>query len=269
MRVANREIGVPEIHFANREIGVPGIHFGNREIGVPGKGAAPGPSRSGGNETRLYGILVDVVDGLKEMRLVADEAVPVFAMPDRVAGRFAETALMIANLAGGEFFPGGDDLGDGPAVGWFEEDVDVIRHDNPSDEVVSQAIKRQQGLLHHGGNSWLTQNAGAMTGVDPCVDALAAFDLALGGGKSFYFSVEAEEDGLGEAVGKVKGDVLGDLGAFKMGEIPAAVPPGSAILRNGRFSIAGREICSASNANREIGVPGRRFSVGHGNTRKS
>src|SRR5215470_4653319 len=57
---AVREIGVPGIHFAVREIGVPGIHFANREIGVPGKGAAPGPSMSGGNETRLYGILVDV-----------------------------------------------------------------------------------------------------------------------------------------------------------------------------------------------------------------
>src|SRR5215467_8072356 len=55
------------------------LRVANREIGVPGKGAAPGPSMSGGNETRLYGILVDVVDGLEEMRLVANETVPIFA----------------------------------------------------------------------------------------------------------------------------------------------------------------------------------------------
>ena len=42
MRVANREIGVPGIHFAVREIGVPGIHFAIREIGVPGKALLQG-----------------------------------------------------------------------------------------------------------------------------------------------------------------------------------------------------------------------------------
>ena len=91
--------------------------------------------------------------------MVADETVPILAVPDRIAGGFTETALMIANFAGGEFFPGGHDLRDGPSVDWLEKDVDVIWHDDPCEEVIALGIKSLQRFLHHVGDGWLAENA--------------------------------------------------------------------------------------------------------------
>src|SRR5579859_3441400 len=128
---------------------------------------------------------MDIFNRLNEVRLVADEAVPILTVPDRIAWRFTKSALVIANFAGREFFPGGDDLGNSPTVDWLEKGMNVIWHDDPSDEVVALRIKSEQGFLHHGGDGGLSENAGAVAGVDPSVDALAVFDVALFGGKRF------------------------------------------------------------------------------------
>jgi len=53
---------------------------------------------------------------------------------------------------------------------------------------------------------------------------------------------------LGEAVGEMKGHMLGDLGTLKVGKVAAAVPPGSAILQNGVFHAPNREIHPANPA---------------------
>ena len=57
-----------------------------------------------------------------------------------------------------------------------------------------------------------------------------------------------------EGVGEVKGDMLGDAGAFKMREISAAMPPGRAV-RSTNLLIGGF-YAAVYDANREIGVPG-------------
>lgn len=88
-----------------------------------------------------------------------------------------------------------------------------------------------------------------MPRINPRVHPLAAFDVLFLWGESFQFGSQLLQYGLREAVRQMKGDVLDDRGTFKVGEIAAAVPPGSAILLNGDF-------CSFDYANREIGVPG-------------
>jgi hypothetical protein len=97
--------------------------------------------------------------------------------------------------------------------------------------------------------------------VDPRVYALAAFGILLSYGESFQLGVQFLEDGLWKAVGEMKGDVLGYVGAFKVEKVAAAVPPGSAILLNGVLRSA------IHTANREIGVPdylpGGVLRVGH------
>ncbi len=78
-----------------------------------------------------------------------------------------------------------------------------------------------------------------MARIDPRVHPLAAFGVALFGGEKLQFGFQAEKCGLRKAVGEVKGDVLNHVGAFKMRQISAAMPPGSAILLNGVVDGAG------------------------------
>ena len=64
--------------------------------------------------------------------------------------------------------------------------------------------------------------------------------------ENLQFGFQAQQYDLRKAVRQMKGHMLRHVGAFKVGEISAAVRPGSAILLNGVLQTA----------NREIGVPG-------------
>jgi hypothetical protein len=102
-----------------------------------------------------------------------------------------------------------------------------------------------------------------VTGVDPGVYPLALFDIPLFGGKTREFGFPSEQYRLRQAVGKMKGDVLRGLGAFKVWQISAAVPHR---LGGARGSIPGNAILVISvfrRANREIGVPGGVLEGGH------
>ncbi len=113
-----------------------------------------------------------------------------------------------------------------------------------------------------------------MTRVDPRVHALAAFEIPLFGGENLQFGFQSLQYGLRKAVRQMKGHVLGYVGTFKVGEIAAAVPPGSANLPIGvihtanllngvflpaKLSWGGSHSATFGGihtANREIGVPG-------------
>ncbi len=97
-----------------------------------------------------------------------------------------------------------------------------------------------------------------MTRVDPRVNTLAVFDVLLPGGESLQFGFQLQKDRLRKAVGEMKGDVLGHVGTFKVGEIAAAVPPGSAI-RSANLPI-GRG-CATWERHSERQSPDWRFSL--------
>ena len=65
------------------------------------------------------------------MGFVADEAIPVFAVPDWGGRDFTVAAQTTADLGGGESLPGCDDFGRGPRIDGLEENVNVIGHDDP------------------------------------------------------------------------------------------------------------------------------------------
>src|ERR1019366_5821179 len=101
-----------------------------------------------------------------------------------------------------------------------------------------------------------------MTSVDPRVHPLAAFDIPLLGGESLQFGFESQQYRLRQTVRQMKGHMLRRLGTFKVRQISTAVPyrpgnsgkwPGSAILPNGVFLPA----------NREIAVPGIVLRLAH------
>src|SRR6266568_180248 len=139
---------------------------------------------------------MNVFNDLQEVRPVADEAIPILAVPDgagggggnreiwvrqganacggRVANREigvpgkrvgvragGGVATGIADFAGGEFFPGSDELRDSPSRHRLEKGVYMIRHDNPRQQAVTLRIKSQQRALYHGGDGGPAKDAGA------------------------------------------------------------------------------------------------------------
>src|SRR5579863_8859404 len=94
-----------------------------------------------------------------------------------------------------------------------------------------------------------------MARVNPFLEPFAVFHIAPGERERVQFGFQAQERGFREAIGEVKGHMLRRFLTLDVRKIAAAVPPGSvpgsAILLNGVWTAA----------NREIGVP--RLGVGH------
>ena len=71
------------------------------------------------SEASPNGIEMDILNHMCEVAFVADVTIPILAVPDGWAGALAGKPVVIPYFAGGEFLPGGYDLGDGPPfIGW-------------------------------------------------------------------------------------------------------------------------------------------------------
>src|ERR1700719_1869601 len=83
------------------------ISFANREIGVPGgkMGAAPRPDFGTDRQARFHRVLMDVRNGLIEVRLIADIAIPILAVPDGSAAGLAGAPQVIADFPSRELLP--------------------------------------------------------------------------------------------------------------------------------------------------------------------
>ena len=72
-----------------------------------------------------------------------------------------------------------------------------------------------------------------MSRVNPRVYPFAAFGIMFLGRESLEFGFQLRQYGFRKTIRQMEGDMLADLGTFKMRKITAAVPPGIAILLNG------------------------------------
>ena len=65
--------------------------------------------------------------------------------------------------------------------------MDVIRHHNPSMEIIAITVEEHERPFHEGTNSVVTQMTRAVAGVEVLVEPLAKFEFALGGRILFEF----------------------------------------------------------------------------------
>ena len=157
-----------------------------RSRGWGGKmGAAPRPDFGTDRHACFHRVLMDVRNGLIEVRLIADIAIPILAVPDGSAAGLAGVLQVIADFASRELLPRTDDLCDCPARHGLEEDMYVIWHYHPSEQTVPPRIKRQKRCLRHIGYQRVAQNARAVTGVDPVVCPPAMLKSRLSVGNAF------------------------------------------------------------------------------------
>lgn len=185
------------------------------------KRAAPGPTLGFRDQARSDGIRVDVTDGALKMLFVADVAVPILSCPDGLWRASRLTTLFgmpiwrsalpgvtspirrlafpgvrlpigglacpgaVANSAGGEFLPGGNDGGYAPGVKGLEQGMHMIGHDHPGEEPVTLGVEKKKRSLDHSGNAGIAQDAGAMASVNPGVNAVSALGIAFLRGQEF------------------------------------------------------------------------------------
>ena len=75
-----------------------------------------------------------------EVLLGADEAVPVFGLPEG-----AGLVEGLVDFSGGVALPGVDDVGNEMFSEWLEEDVDVVGHDDVACELIAVVVKMMEG----------------------------------------------------------------------------------------------------------------------------
>ncbi len=90
----------------------------------------------------------------------------------------------------------------------LEKRVHVIWHHNPRQYSVSLRIEKQQDALHHAGNRRVPKRLRSVPCIHPSVDAFASLDLPPLVREMPKVSLESFENGLRQAVGKMKRHVL-------------------------------------------------------------
>ena len=78
-----------------------------------------------------------------EVLLGADEAVPVFGLPEG-----AGLVERLIDFSGREALPGVDDIGNGMFSEWLEKDVDVVWHDDVACELIAVVVKMMEGFCY-------------------------------------------------------------------------------------------------------------------------
>ena len=126
---------------------------------------------------------MDVLHRFVKVILSADVAIPIFAVPDGAVRNLTAFPPEFANLPGGELFPGRNDFGYRPVLQRLEKNMHMIRHDHPGEKAVALRVEGEERFLGRFSDGWIPQDAGAVPRVDPGVDPLAAFGVALMGGK--------------------------------------------------------------------------------------
>ena len=121
------------------------------------------------------GVFSDVEMDALEVVFVADEAVEVFGLPEGAGG-----ACCFVDLSGGEAFPGEHDLLQFVAFKEGEKDMHVIGHDDEGPELSALAFEEEQGVGYDLGVSGVTQDAGAVAGVEVVIHGLAEAVVVFG-----------------------------------------------------------------------------------------
>ncbi len=106
---------------------------------------------------------------------ITDKPVMIFSRPEGPA-----SPKLLVGCLGGEVFDGIHHSAERPALLHLGEEVNVIGHDDPRDELIAGAIEVKEGVFDDGGDVRAAEPAGPVAGVEPGFDALAAFEVAEG-----------------------------------------------------------------------------------------
>ncbi len=193
---------------------------------------------------------MNIFNRLLEVSLVPNIPIPILAMPHTPGNANLPIGVFhVANPASRKFLPRRHNLGHSPSIHRLEKRMHMIGHHHPSHHPVTHRIKAEQRPLHHFRNRRHPEHAGTVPSINPTLHAFSPFHIPFLSGKFLQLRLQSSQHAFRQAVRQMKRHVLNLLRALKVRQIAPTVPsgsiPGSAILLNGAFTPA----------NREIGVP--------------
>ena len=159
-----------------------------------------------------FWIFSDVVAGPFEVLLRADEAIPIFGLPE-----FAGSLEMVVDLVAGEALDGMNDVFERVAFDEFQDDVDVVGHDDVAVEMVAGLIEVVEGVGNDGGTGGIFEEALAVGLVEEIFEWEGEAAIVFSGGfvvprfwmefePGFSRLVYVFDDRFGERVGKTPSD---------------------------------------------------------------
>jgi hypothetical protein len=180
--------------------------------GTPKPCAAPRPFRGLPHEASLYRVVLNVSDCALVVFGITNVAVEIVALPE--SARATQNPMA---LGGGITFPRLNDSKQG-CLPHFDKNVDMVGHDDPAMETVSDAVVMPEALLNKGGNLRAIQDAFAQAGIEMHVEVRI---VARGVGGCIRLG---ESKGRRNGVGEAKSDELEDAGEIAMGKLAGDVP---------------------------------------------
>ncbi|HYR64537.1 MAG TPA: hypothetical protein VEP47_00325 [Reyranella sp.] len=91
--------------------------------------------------------MLDIFYRANQMAFVSHIPIEVVGMPERPG-----PADLNIGALGGEGLPASDDLAQGKAIQHLDYDVNVVRHEAPSQQSIAFSIEVEQGTLYQRGN---------------------------------------------------------------------------------------------------------------------
>jgi hypothetical protein len=155
-----------------------------------------------------------------------NEPIKVIGLPEGIRG--AETGFVDETARNA--FPALERIGEGFAVAEGEEHVDVIGHDGVAPEVVALAVEVMQAVGDDLSETWITQGAGAVRGVEVFVELVGELAVVASFGDVVpRWRIRSEEGVAGEKpvieeftrqrVGKAEGDEESHLTLLPMRQL--------------------------------------------------
>jgi hypothetical protein len=117
----------------------------------------------------------------------------------------------------------------------FNQRVNVIGHDAPSQKTIALSVKMKQRILNQARDVRLTQPAAAMTGIEVLLNAAAKFHSALSFGPKHNFSFPFLNDTGRHRIAKTEVHGLDHARMIPMRQVAARIP---AVMRFGRPGIS-------------------------------
>ena len=147
--------------------------FRCRSFLAPPPRTAPLPLLRTCAQPRRHRVVPDMRHHCPQMRIAADEPVPVIAHPERLArDSQRQPAVVRQRPAPAVRLPRLHDASQGDAR--FDQHVDVVRHDAPRvQDITAVVFTHFERRLHHCGHRRMRERPAAVARIQPLVEALA------------------------------------------------------------------------------------------------
>lgn len=197
--------------------------------------AAPRPNLGSGAETGVDRVHAGVTAATVEVFIIPNQVVVRFDLPKSLPGSSQQTIGFPRGVA----FPAFQHLTQGPSSQRTHDDMQMIRHYHPGEQIIPRPGKESERVRHQFGDFWAAQEAVAVSGVEivvhargipakkffllrPCERTARGFGLADDVG-SFLF--ELPENLAWQRAGQAERNKVSATFAFEMRQVIARMQP--------------------------------------------